>query len=107
MNHLTPPCSSGTPVAMPTTHATPVTTKTTTLKFTAVAIAVLAITGCSRFSLPGSSSMGDLEDSVIAEREHFSKKVYASVGVGASNLNPDTSANATFDVNDSIRPAED
>ena len=90
---------------MPNKPAAPDTTKNCYAKFTAVAIAVIAITGCSTFSLPGNSSLGSLEDDVIVDGGRFSKQIYASAGIGASNLDPDTSASTTFSVNDSVRPA--
>lgn len=80
--------------------------KTRPLGLTALAAAVIAISGCSTFGFSGGSD----DDYEIIEASYnpgnrFSKRVYGSVGMGASRLEPDTSANSTFDVNDRVEAA--
>lgn len=77
------------------------------ISLTAVAAAVLTVSGCSTINFPGRSNANDYEivDSSVQSGDRFSKRVYGSVGMGASRLAPDTSANSVYDVNEKVAAA--
>ena len=74
---------------------------------TIAAAVALAISGCStpRFSDGLEQDEYEIIDETYSTGNNFSKRIYGSAGLGASRLDPDTSQNATFDVNDRVGPA--
>lgn len=77
----------------------------------AIALACVALGACSTINSPdgklssASSSLSLQDADVISQRDKFKKHIYASVGLGASRLEPETSANSIWNVNDRVVPA--
>ena len=85
-------------------------------KFTGVALATLIMGGCSTTSAPNSSSNGvvtqpkavktsSLDGTYAPAKDRIRNHIYLGFGLGLSNLDPDASQSAAFDVNDRVQNA--
>lgn len=88
-------------------------TKTNT--FAAVALTVFFIAGCStpsansndgRISQPRAVKTAGLNGAYSPTRDRIKRHVYVGLGLGASNLDPDASGNATFDVDNRVNATQ-